>query len=183
MKRLLIAVMVVFAVLAIVDRASQFLPPCMLYPSEQNYNDPATQYYCATREGIIIAGVEFLYDLKPEVWTALFTLAIAIFTLTLKLSTDKLWDAGERQIDLIDNIFKKQSIDMVAFLFVADTSAKAAEKSAQIAEKALTEIERAFVFIDGFNTELFADPNNSLDVRYFAIQPLWKNAGNTQTTL
>jgi hypothetical protein len=33
-----------------------------------------------------------------ETWTALATIAIAVFTYTLKRSTDKLWAAGERQI-------------------------------------------------------------------------------------
>jgi hypothetical protein len=35
-----------------------------------------------------------------EFWTAAATIAIAVFTYTLKRSTDKLWDAGEKQFGL-----------------------------------------------------------------------------------
>jgi hypothetical protein len=90
--------------------------------------------------------------------TALGTLAVAAFTLTLWRATDKLWRASE---------------------------------------KALQTTERAFVFIDGFNVELTtaadAEPFVLTDLpeRYqnypelfitrFAVQPKWKNGGNTPT--
>src|SRR5438094_736226 len=78
------------AALLLIDRASLFLPPCSFYPTDnQANNKSADNDYCAAREGIIIAGVETLYSLKPEVLTALGTIAIATFTLTLWLATGR----------------------------------------------------------------------------------------------
>jgi hypothetical protein len=73
---------------------------------------------------------------------------------------------------------------------------KANNRSAKIAELALTDLERAFVFIDGFTpqittaVDLGTDPND-LPERYrgrlhlymhrFAVLPRWKNGGNTPT--
>ena len=70
-------------------------------------------------------------------------------------------------------------------------------RSAKIAERTLVDLERAFVFIDGFNYELttLADAgisedvmeglppstDRSLYVTRFAVQPRWKNSGNTPT--
>jgi hypothetical protein len=69
-------------------------------------------------------------------------------------------------------------------------------RSAKIAERALTELERAFVFIDGFSPEITTavdldTPLAELPERYrsnphlymhrFAVVPRWKNGGNTPT--
>jgi hypothetical protein len=71
-------------------------------------------------------------------------------------------------------------------------------RSAKIAERALTEIERAFVSLDGFNFELTTKEDMKeteilegepewhrkhpgLVIRRFALQPQWKNSGNTPT--
>lgn len=86
----------------------------------------------------------------------LAALAIAIFTFTLWRSTDLLWESSE---------------------------------------KALRTTERAFVLLDGFNYELTTadkvgnvsdlpdlyQPQPHLYVTRFAVQPRWKNGGNTQT--
>jgi hypothetical protein len=74
---------------------------------------------------------------------------------------------------------------------------RANNRSAKIAERSLTEVERAFVFIDGFNVELTTALDSDspsyewLPERYrqdpgiyitrFAAQPRWKNGGNTPT--
>jgi hypothetical protein len=74
---------------------------------------------------------------------------------------------------------------------------KEAQRSAKTAEKALVSIERAFVFLDGFDVELttaadsksvnlaklpphFAD-DPDLFITRFAVLPRWKNSGNTPT--
>jgi hypothetical protein len=46
--------------------------------------------------------------------TALATIAIAWFTWSLRRSTDKLWDAGERQLQLLSETSASQSRDMQA---------------------------------------------------------------------
>jgi hypothetical protein len=66
--------------------------------------------------------------------TALATIAIAWFTWSLRRSTDKLWEAGERQIELARETSAAQSRDMQA-------SIAAANRSAETAERALTELE------------------------------------------
>jgi hypothetical protein len=70
-------------------------------------------------------------------------------------------------------------------------------RSSEVAEKGLTAIERAFVFIDGFNVELTtaadvaSDTSRMMPLRHqqdagleitrFAVQPRWKNGGSTPT--
>ena len=75
-------------------------------------------------------------------------------------------------------------------------AANAAKDSAEIAREALLKTERAFVFLDGFTYELTtaADSKNEdenlpefyrnrreLFITRFAVQPKWKNGGNTPT--
>ena len=95
------------------------------------------------------------YEYRDAV-TALATVFIALFTLTLWLATDKLWRSGQATFEAA---------------------------------------ERAFVFLDGFDTELStgedANGSSSLPKRYnehpelyitrFAVLPRWKNGGNTPT--
>lgn len=66
---------------------------------------------------------------KPTDWLLIgLNSLLALFTLLLWISTDKLWKAGERQID------------------VALKAAKAAERSAATAEAALFGAEAPFIF-------------------------------------
>lgn len=101
--------------------------------------------------------VDFL-DRHAGFVAALAGIAVAWFTLTLKGSTDRLWKAGER---------------------------------------ALETTERAFIFIDGFNDEITTGADAptlnienvpalyrdrlGLYLTRFAVQPRWKNGGNTPT--
>ena len=62
--------------------------------------------------------------------TALATVFIGVFTLTLKLSTDNLWTAAKDQIAAAENAAKMQSRDMQASIAVADKAANAAKASA-----------------------------------------------------
>jgi hypothetical protein len=60
--------------------------------------------------------------------TALATVAIGIFTLTLKLSTDRLWIAGEKQRNLFDETAKRQ---LRAYVHVADAAILYAEADSE----------------------------------------------------
>jgi hypothetical protein len=60
--------------------------PCE-YGNTKNNEKSTSHYECTAREGVIIAGTEWLAELKPEVWTALATIAIAAFTGTLWWAT------------------------------------------------------------------------------------------------
>jgi hypothetical protein len=114
--------------------------------------------------------VQAFLDFIGVAITALATIAIAWFTLTLRQSTDRLWKAGDDQL-------------------------KEIKRSADTSERALTTTERAFVFIDGFNIELTTAADSSavenailrepfrddpgLFITRFAAQPRWKNSGTT----
>jgi hypothetical protein len=93
-----LAAFAAFVALFLIDRASLLVAPCSEYGSSQGDQKATNDDNCAAREGIIVAGIKAIADIEPEVWTALATIAIACFTLTLWLSTNKLWKAGEKQL-------------------------------------------------------------------------------------
>jgi hypothetical protein len=68
------------------------LPPYSTYCKADDAND----YYCTAYKIVVALGG--LVESYSAAFTALATVAIAAFTLTLKWSTDKLWGAGERQL-------------------------------------------------------------------------------------
>jgi hypothetical protein len=72
--------------------------------------------------------------------TALATIAIAWFTLTLRRSTDRLWDAGNEQRLSAEGIAKRQSDDMKQSIAVAN-------RSATVAENALIATDRAWISV------------------------------------
>src|ERR1700730_11936488 len=74
---------------------------------------------------IVFETAQFLDKMGGAI-TALATIAIAIFTFTLKRATDKLWDAGERQLNLLAATSAAQSKDMQASIRAATDSANAA---------------------------------------------------------
>jgi hypothetical protein len=94
--------------------------------------------------------------------TALATVFIGIFTLTLKLSTDKLWGAAKDQIAAAENAAKIQSADMNASIAVAKEATNAAKLSAQAA----INVELPRLFATKIDIELAAlnlvDPETSL---------------------
>ncbi len=89
------------------------------------------------------------------------------------------------------------AIGAFTFVLVIVTRRQAilSKQSVAISERALTEIERAFVFIDGFETEITTGEDvkgmkdedlppmyrgsRELFITRFAIAPKWKNSGNT----
>lgn len=101
------------------------------------------------------------------------------FTLALFLATILLWLAGERQMELIAENSAKQSRDMQASIDVADRSAVAAQKSAEIAERALNSTERAFVFMKNIYASPVYDPTESIVGWDFHV--VWENSGATPT--
>lgn len=63
--------------------------------------------------------------------TAIATIFIAWFTFSLRQSTEKLWDAGERQIELARETYAAQSTEMQASIGEAVRAATAMENVAQ----------------------------------------------------
>lgn len=98
LKRIAIGLAIALLSLGVIDRASLLIAPCGIGGGGYSDQESANDDNCATREGIIVAGVEWLREQAPEFWVAIASFAIAVFTGTLWYSTDKLWRAGERQI-------------------------------------------------------------------------------------
>jgi hypothetical protein len=91
LKRWIIAAFITALALILIDRASLPFAPCSERNSGQNNQKSADDDNCPVREGLIVAGMERLSEIPPDVWTALATVAIAAFTLTLWLSSEKMW--------------------------------------------------------------------------------------------
>jgi hypothetical protein len=104
---------------------------------------------------------EFLHN-NGEAITATFTVVLAISTIGLWLATNRLWKAGERQLDMI-----AQSIT------AAKTSAEAATDQVGLSRLALISVERAFVFLR--EIEIYPATDKSM----ISFLPRWENSGQT----
>jgi hypothetical protein len=80
----------------------------LILPTYGTYckSDKANDYYCAAYEMAVSLG-DFV-DAHDGAFTAFATVAIAWFTFILKRSTDKLWDAGERQLAHSEDTARRQ---------------------------------------------------------------------------
>jgi hypothetical protein len=96
-----------------------------------------------------------MYEFRDAV-TALATIFIAMFTLTLWLATDKLWRSGQATFEASQRAF--------VFLDGFDFELKVADD--RIADADLPAWYRG---------------HKHLFMTYFALRPRWKNAGETQT--
>jgi hypothetical protein len=113
---------------------SQSFQTC-IYPNTHDYQgNPLQKEYWSVIHlwGWCFTGAIHEY---AEVIAAIATIAIAWFTLSRRESTDKLWEAGERQIRAM-----RQSV------FVGAQAAKAAKKQAAVAERSFTELETPFLY-------------------------------------
>jgi hypothetical protein len=102
LKRWAIAAIVAVAALFLIDRASLLVAPCSEYGSSQDNQKSANDDNCAVHEGIIVAGIERLFETPPDVWTALATIAIAGFTWTLWQSNEKMWKLTLRSVEIAE---------------------------------------------------------------------------------
>lgn len=73
LKRFVIALLLTLVAVALIDRASLLIAPYSSHSGQQNDYETANYDNCTARKGVIIAGIEWLADLKPDVWTALAT--------------------------------------------------------------------------------------------------------------
>jgi hypothetical protein len=148
--RIAAVVATTFLALALIDRASLLIAPCG--PGGGGYSDQkrSNDDNCASREGIVVSGVEWLTEETPESWAAFTSFLIAIFTGTLWYSTDKLWRSGERQMRLNRGIAIRQRNDTQDQIRIAKESADAAKMSADAAvlnAKAAIDAERAHLYV------------------------------------
>jgi hypothetical protein len=120
--------------------------------AEKTKEEHCARYQVAQFLGIKVPQI---LDRMGGVLTALATLAIAAFTLTLKRATDRLWDAGERQLKLAADTAAAQSHDMQASIKAAEKAADAAKLTAEaakvaadIAKSTLIETDRPWISIN-----------------------------------
>ncbi|UFW43043.1 hypothetical protein [Bradyrhizobium sp. WSM471] len=136
---------------------------------------------------IVFEVAQFLDKMGGAI-TAVATIAIAIFTFTLKRATDKLWEAGERQLHLLGETSAAQSRDMQASIQAATDSANAAITSNQIAVTNAGRQLRAYVTVQDINmvTHRLADRVGTLHdnivpgaVHTYRFSVILKNGGMT----
>ncbi len=132
------------------------------------YDQATRNEYCTTYSFLPFLLIQIFKSLNDYgvAITALATVAIGAFTLTLKLSTDKLWEAAKDQIAAAENAAKIQSADM-------NESIAVAKEAAEVARQSLVTVQRAFVFIDSFQGNIV---NHNL-----IVAPKWRNSGTTPT--
>jgi hypothetical protein len=76
-----------------------------------------------------------------------FTIVLAISTIGLWLATNKLWAAGEKQLEVLSESAAAQSRDMQAAIAIAERSADAARDAAKAAMRAVSS-DRAWISWD-----------------------------------
>jgi hypothetical protein len=104
---LIIGAFVLF--LVAVNQISLFVATCndFRYAERQNKKENnSADYECSSKDGVIVQGIFLLPEVRPEWW-------IALFTLTLWISTDRLWRTSERHARHVEQslIIAKASAD------------------------------------------------------------------------
>jgi hypothetical protein len=88
-------------------------PPCFVYVDEgQEGSQQSDQQECATFHvslfKLAIWGSRLLEN-HTETITAIATVFIALFTLTLWRATNRMWESGERQLNLTGSVAERQA--------------------------------------------------------------------------
>jgi hypothetical protein len=108
--------------------------------AEKAQQEPCTSYRLVP---FLVIEIGKILDALGVAVAALATIFIAWFTLSLRQSTDKLWDAGERQLKLLADTSAAQSRDMQGSIKAAESAAIAAQVSADAA----VAVERARFYV------------------------------------
>jgi hypothetical protein len=166
-KRIALTIGAFLSFLAIVNQASLFIAPCNYFSgaeAEQHKENNSADYKCTTKDGIIVQGISLLSEIRPEVWAAISSVLIAVFTLTLWLATDRLW---------------RSSLDHARHL--GDTR----RVMRQTARRQL----RAYVFVNGGSITLVGGQGNTFDLIaqsfptapmvFVQVHTVFKNCGQT----
>ncbi|MGY2049489.1 hypothetical protein ACW9J6_15050 [Methylobacterium sp. JK268] len=103
----------------------------------------------ATEEGTEFWPSLFGYKIKiTDSMTVIFTFALVWYTRKLNESTIKLWNAGEKQRDLLEKIASDQSRDTREAISAAKAGAAAAERSTKIATDTLVASNRGWIKVE-----------------------------------
>jgi hypothetical protein len=168
-------------------------PPYEAYCESDNAND----YYC-TAYGVAVA-LGSVIEAHSGAITALATIFIGLFTYTLKRSTDKMWDASERQIKTTRQIATVEARQMRTSLKQAAESAGIAKEQVEIAKSQIevakigifdleraylaagpTQIKVDFVASDTARSRGFYMPSDPQELR---LKLLIHNTGHTGGTI
>jgi hypothetical protein len=140
---------------------------------EQEKAEQRSEKSCGFTQSLTYRGTEAVFewiDRRHDFVTAAAAIVIAFFTFTLWRATDRLWEAGERQLKLIEMNAADQARDMKA-------SISAATESAHIARRSLIASQRAWlrvVDIKSATGELTFNKNGAV----FPITVKIRNVGN-----
>ena len=89
-------------------QTSQF-SPCILVSEEQAANNQSGYQACAPMHEGVIRFMRFIWEnTTHDNILAFGTIMIAVFTYVLYRATNKLWDAGERQLAHLENTAQRQ---------------------------------------------------------------------------
>jgi hypothetical protein len=106
---------------------------CLIQPEHgqqtTNYDD---KKYCPafhTGTALVLERVDFFLEHHDKSVVGGFTIVLAISTIGLWLATNKLWSAGERQLELLGQTAADQSREMQHSIRVAISAVKVAHKS------------------------------------------------------
>jgi hypothetical protein len=143
------------------------LGPCLVKPehSQQATDDNKHQDCPTFFAGTLLSferGFEWVKrDDNDKAVVAGFTVVLAISTIGLWLATNRLWSAGERQLELLAKTAASQSRDMQA-------SVKVATRSAEVAERTMILNDRPWVAVDIelAGPLIFTEEKCSIDIKY-----------------
>ena len=130
--------------LFVVGFAFLIFPPYSAYCEGHHAND----YYCYAYK--LAVTLSALVEAHSGAFTALATIAIAWFTLTLKRSTDKLWLSAERQFGYAQQQESRALLERAEDRGSVREQLKIAEQSADAATinaKAVIDAERAHLYV------------------------------------
>ncbi|WP_316180132.1 hypothetical protein [Bradyrhizobium sp. SZCCHNRI1009] len=108
---------------------------------------------------------ELFFEKPADSLLILFNGLLALFTWQLYLATRKLWLAGERQLEFLQESSASQSRDMQQSIAASKASAEAAVRTALISERALVVVERAFLSIGDSSVQTFRQNSAIVDYR------------------
>jgi len=109
------------------------------------------------------------------------TIFLAIVTTVLAFVTGMLWNATRALAEDARNTATQQARDMRASLIIAQQSADAAIKSAEVAEKALTTTAKAIIFNSHIHAVAGLSQKAGMAVVDWTFYIIWKNTGTTPT--
>jgi hypothetical protein len=165
------------------------------FSTQASICDPPSGAQNCTSHNILVTLILYaVYELSSYgvLITALATIAIAYFTLTLKRSTDKLWEAADQQFKLAKETSDRQAFEIQNQIDIAREANRAAQKSADAAvaaDRARLYVNITHNFMDCINAASAYENTPTVDENPLAASHLpmakirFKNYGKTPAIL